>query len=315
MNLQEARSILELSPDADAAEAKKKYREFTKKYHPDINKDPGAEDKFKKINEAYQCVSTGKGTDKEDLSWQTSHQGFNPFGNHNMVPVEHVQLFTTISFKDSVLGCKRDLKFNRKVKCQECHGQGEVLLNNGCDKCNGRGSVSSQKGQILFKQTCPKCFGNVPRAPCKKCNTDGFLDAETSLNVTIPGGVQNSNILRLNGKGNYAGSFGPLEQYTDAHLHIQVTPEPGLTLEGSHVISNLEVSLLEALQGCQKTINTILGNKEIEIPARSRNKEEVIIPHLGVNRQGNHRVILDIKYPDDINKLIETLSSYNKEII
>lgn len=311
MNLKEAHSILELEQGADADTAKKKYRELTKRFHPDINKDPGAEDKFKKINEAYKVVSTGQSTDREDVTYH--HQsGFNPFDpfNRQGVPrrmVTHVELHTTISFKDSVLGCNQELKFNRQSKCVDCDGQGSQLLNNGCQLCNGKGTITMQRGNMIFTQTCNKCFGQTKTEACNKCNSTGVLDVETSVSVNIPGGILNKNVLRMSGMGNYAGGMMGMDQYTDAHLHINVTSDAELFLQGTDVISNLEISLLEALRGSTKTVKTVLGESQIDIKPMSRNKDEVVISQMGVNRLGNQRVILDVKYPKDINQLIDVL--------
>src|ERR1035437_2497404 len=201
MQIKEAYSILEIPQTSTPEEAKKKYRELSKKFHPDVNKDPGAESKFKKINEAYTYISSGKGDEE-------SYQSFNPFGQQNpfgrrhQVQVESINLYTTISFKESVFGSKKDLKFKRKGKCENCNGQGQYQLNNGCDKCNGRGQTVTVQGNMMFQQTCDKCRGRVKTETCTSCS-NGSIDTDVSINVTIPGGVESGNILRLNGMGNY----------------------------------------------------------------------------------------------------------------
>lgn len=309
MNLKDAYSILEIPQGTSPEDAKKKYRELTKKLHPDVNKEPDAEAKFKKINEAYQVVSTGKGTDRELRAPRQQH----PFGRH-FVQAEPINLSTTISFKESVLGCSKELKFNRTAKCKPCNGNGETGVNNGCPKCGGQGQVVGRQGNIIIVQTCDKCFGKTNVVDCPACSGNGLVQTEASMSVTIPAGRQNGDILRLLGMGHYCGNFGPMEQYSDAFLRINVISEPGLSLDGANVVSILQISLLEALQGCQKTINTIDGYKEIEVKSLSRNKEEVIIPKMGVNRFGDQRVILDVKYPDNSTYLINILSKSIKEI-
>ena len=317
MNLQEAYSILELSQGASQDEAKKKYRELTKKYHPDINKEPGAEDKFKKINEAYGCIQSGKGTDIEEPVFTRnpfSGFGFNPFGNQrqrNYQP-RHIQINETISFKESVFGCKKNISFNRKIKCPDCNGEGEQKLNNGCDKCHGIGTVTMRQGNMIFAMTCDKCGGMIKSQPCDKCNSTGAINSEASVEVNVPGGIRNGNILRLSGMGDFVGNFMSSEQHTDAHLLISVTPHPLLKLIDNDVVSTLTISLLESLTGCSKSIETLNGVQEIEIKPKSRNKEEVIIPKLGVNRIGSQRVIFDVQYPDDVSHLAEFLSIKNE---
>jgi molecular chaperone DnaJ len=116
---------------------------------------------------------------------------------------------------------------------------------------------------MVFVQTCNKCFGRMQAKQCTTCTATGIMDAEASVTVNIPGGVADHNILRVPGMGHFAGFlFGQLEQHTDVHLHVRVTPEPGLRLDGINVVSDLEISLLDALRGCKKTVNNLnLGTK------------------------------------------------------
>jgi molecular chaperone DnaJ len=313
MNLKEAYTILEIPQTSTPEEAKKKYRELTKKFHPDVNKSPDAEDKFKKINEAYQVVSTGKSTDRED----THHQNYNPFGGNpfsnfaqqQFYDAQPISIKTTISFKEAILGCEKDIKFNRNTKCTDCNGAGEISLNNGCTQCAGKGQVISRQGSMVFVRSCPKCNGKTEKKDCSTCKADGVLETEASVRVNIPGGVVDGNVLNLRGMGHFVGSFGPMDQHSDAHLHVKVIPEAGLSLVGSDVVSILEISLQEALQGCKKIIKTINGYQDIDVSIKTRNKDEVIIPNLGVNKIGNQRVIMDVRYPEDVSTIIELLNN------
>jgi molecular chaperone DnaJ len=316
MNLKEAHDILELSPGVSPDDAKKKYRELTKKYHPDVNKELGAEDKFKKINEAYRCVQSGKGTDREEPMIRNpfEHININPFGRQQRKYTEqpqHIQVNTTISFKESVLGCKKEVSFSRKAKCPDCDGSGEVNLNNGCDKCKGLGSITNRQGNMIFTQTCDKCGGRVKSQDCDKCKSEGNLESQVSVQVQIPGGIQNGNILRLGGMGNYVTNFMGMDQYTDAHLFVSVTPHESLKIQGNDVVFDLKISLLEAISGCIKSVDTINGSEKIVIDPKSRNKDEVVIKNIGVNGTGCQRVILDVIYPDDIIKLVASLTKVN----
>jgi molecular chaperone DnaJ len=309
MNLKDAYAVLEISQTATPDEVKKRYRELTKKYHPDRNKDAGAEDKIKKINEAYQVVTSGKSSDRESIRPRQGQNPFNPFGRQVTYQSSNIDLHITLTFKESIQGCKKEIKYKRQTKCPTCSGNGETKLNNGCVKCGGRGQITGQHNNMVFIQTCDKCYGKSEIESCSTCNTEGTMTAEASITVSIPGGVTDGSTLGLSGMGNFIGNFGPIEQHTDAHLHVKVIPEYGLSLEGIHVVCSLQLSLLEALQGCQKSVNTILGAHEIEIKPQSRNKDEVIIPHLGVSSKGNQRVILDVRYPDNINQLISVLAA------
>jgi molecular chaperone DnaJ len=311
MNLTEAYSVLELQSGASPEEAKKKYHELTKKFHPDVNKDAGAEDKFKKINQAYECVKNGKGDDRDvSTAYGHSNSGWNPFirQEKQVIQLEHVEVYLTIDFKDAVLGCKREIKYSRKSKCPECNGEGEIHLNNGCKKCNGKGSTTINRGGMIFVSTCPQCGGQSPTEDCKSCKAEGTAQADVSVHVNVPAGVIDGNVLRLQGMGNYAGSvMGVMDQYTDAFCHITVTPDLGLAIEGKCVVSNLSLPLLDAIRGCKRNVKTIFGTKEIQILPLSRHNDEVIIPHCGVGGTGDQRVLLNVQYPKNTDKLVDVL--------
>jgi molecular chaperone DnaJ len=301
MNLQEAYRTLELNDGASEDEAKKKFKELSFKYHPDRNKDADAIDKFKKINEAYSYIKEGKHRQEHIRS---------PFdGRHVYRQVENIDLYTTILFIDSVFGCKKEIKFKRHTKCHNCSGEGVIQLNNGCTTCGGKGNIITRQSNMIFSRTCDKCWGRREVKDCNICSGIGTLESEASASVNIPGGVESGVVLRLTGLGNYSGNFmGMVDQHTDVYLHLNVIQEPGLSLDGKDVVSEVDISLLEALQGCKKEVKTVSGNKEIEIKPLSKNKEEIIIPHLGVERVGNHRVSLNVAYPKDITKIVELLT-------
>lgn len=307
MNLKEAYAILELPQTATPDEAKKRYRELTKKYHPDINKDSGAEDKFKKINEAYQCVSTGQGTDKQ--TYASVNNTDNPFNRQRVIRLENVELHQTISFDESVFGSTKSFSYNRRSKCQSCNGEGEVKMNNGCVKCGGRGMIFTQQVNMMISQTCPACYGRMPRKPCAPCSSQGSVESTANVDVVIPGGTENGRVFRLQGMGNFAGAFMGLEQYTDAFLYINVTPKQGMSIIGMNVVSAINISLLEAIQGCKKTVKTLDGEKEITVKPFSKNKEEAAISKLGVNRRGDHVFIINVDYPKNTDKLVAALLS------
>src|SRR5713101_6045777 len=273
MNKQEAYSILGIPSTSTPEEAKKRYRDLSKTLHPDVCKEPDAELRFKKINEAYDIVS-GKSVNHQP---QQSHYR-NPFGRQTNNQPANIDVSISVSFKESVLGVKKDIKFNRQAKCNNCNGNGEYQINNGCDKCNGRGQITTRQGNMIFTRTCDKCHGRTQSEHCVDCNGSGLLDVETSVNVAIPGGIQDNNILRLGGMGNYVGSWVLGDQHTDAHLRVNVMPEQGLSIDGMNVVSHINISLIEALSGCQKNIRTIDGDQQINIAPMSKNKEEVIIP-------------------------------------
>lgn len=305
MNLKEAYAALEIPEGSSETEAKKKFRELSKKLHPD-NKETGNEAAFKKINEAYQRIQKGE---DDPVPMQGGGGWGSHFRRQQVVELQNVEVSTTVSFKESVLGTKKDIKYQRQAKCQNCGGQGAIKLNNGCKKCGGKGQTVVRQGNMVAVTTCDQCYGRSNLEECKLCSGQGFLHTDVSVHVSVPAGILNGSTLRLQGMGNFAGAMfmGFGDQYTDAFLHITVTSEPGLTIEGRNVVSHLSISLLDALRGCERSVNTIYGRKTAKIKPGTRNKEEVIIPHCGVGGMGDQRVILDVQYPKDTDKLIGVL--------
>lgn len=317
---QEAYSLLGLTPDASDDQAKKKFRELSKTLHPDVNKDSDATEKFQKISQAYDCIKEKKFDDNQsmqDFSGFGGFQGGFPggfnihdfFSNHfgqdreDQPPIE---VSVVISFKEAIFGCKKELSFNRKTKCQSCNGQGHIKLNNGCKQCGGSGMFTRQSGNMVFQQQCPKCHGRSQHESCKTCNTEGSQDSTTNISVNIPAGISN-NTLRLAGIGHFVSNSHFGDRHADVYVHVSVIAEDGLRQENNDVVSDLSISLLDAVMGCKKSIRTLDGEKEIEIKPSSKNKEEIYIPNLGVARVGNHRVILNVEYPSNTDKLINFL--------
>lgn len=295
-------------------EAKKKFRNLSKKYHPDVSKESDAEAKFKRINEAYDYIKSGKGEEPDFGDFKSNGPGWggfgfggDPFAQRHHIRIEHIQKDITVSFKESVWGARKTITFRRKIRCEECRGNGSIRLNNGCDKCGGFGMINSIRGNMMVSQTCPQCLGSVKNDVCSSCSGKGYKEGTTSLEITIPPGIMDGNILRLQGMGNYAGKMMGMDQASDVHVVVAVIPEPGLSIEGKDVVSRISIPLLDALKGVKKTVKTIDGMKDIKIKPKSKHKDNITIPRLGVAKVGNHRVILDVEYPTDIETIIEIL--------
>lgn len=304
MRLNEAYSILELKNDASPEEVKKQYKKLAKIYHPDINKAPDASEKFKKINEAYEKIQKGEQDDVPMNNWAQNIGfpfNFNNFNFHqsNRIDADDIYKQTNITFAESVLGCDKSISYRRNVKCKVCDGGGEVHENNGCASCNGLGRTIRRNGNIVMTAVCASCKGKIKTKPCTNCREQGFINSEISISVKIPPGIKDKNTLRIHGMGNFAGTgFVGNDEYTVLYLTCNVEQDSDLFIINSDVICKLQLPLLEALSGCKKNVKTIDGQKEITIPSMSKNKDEIVIPNMGVAGQGNQRVILDIIYPD-----------------
>jgi molecular chaperone DnaJ len=343
MNRQEACKILGIDPSATEDEIKKRYRELTKKYHPDINKEPGAEDRFKQINVAHSYLTNyhpthptpfggtnqppGQYTRKVDPSnaqdmndlfkeFFSNHEFFNfqnsPFGKPFVNQVPQIIINQTVSFAESVRGTDRVVSYERQESCNACAGKGGTQVDKPpCGGCGGKGRIDSgvtATGKVSHSRICTKCYGiTKDKVMCNSCHGTGTFGVMRTCKVNIPAGVSNGVSLRLPGMGNFCLLFNK-PQYLDAVMQISVTPDPDMHLEGVDVVSKLGIGLLDMLQGGTLKVPTVYGDKEVEVKPRSKHLDEIVVPGCGIrSKNGNHRVQLSVQYPSDLTKVIEVL--------
>lgn len=329
MNIKEAFDVIGLPKTASEDELKAKYKSLAKQYHPDIYKeDP---EKFKKINEAYQLIEDYRSNPSKydppnpfrrapfddfggfDINFNDIFGGHpNPFVNTVEQPrtFQHqpLNVRVNLSFKESVIGCEKEIQFNKFIKCDKCNGRGKELLKNGCNSCDGFGKVTSSSKGMIFTRICGKCNGRNNTVPCVKCNSIGINNIESNIKIHIPPGTINNSTLRLKGAGHYVGPSAFGDVHMDVFVSVNVEEEQGLTLEGANVVAKIDVSLLDALTGCSREVKTIYDTRTVHIPAGSKNKDEIALSGCGVPTVGGvQRVILNVEYPSDINSLIKYL--------
>jgi molecular chaperone DnaJ len=328
MNYAEACKILEIEAGLSEAEISKQFRKLAAKYHPDINKDPEAIQKSKQLSEAYQFLKDYKpspvnGVGLDPNQWTGLHDdihldfiqnmfrntirgqgpkvyvGARPFKRRPQIQVE-----TTINFTESVLGTVKKITLDRYGKCDRCVGAG-TLAGGECATCEGKGHHDRRQGNMDVRISCWVCRGaGKERVACESCKGTGVTQSQTLTDIKIPPGVVDGQILRLPGGGDFIPELMSSE---DAHLKVTVIADDELKIQGTDVVSNISLSLLEALQGQTREVRTVLGNREIHIPPGSKHQEEIVIANHGVGQVGNHLVKLEVSYPEDLTGLINFL--------
>lgn len=320
MNIQECYELLEVKSDISDDDLKAKFKKLAAKYHPDIYPDP---EKFKKINSAYQAVmdyrqNPQKYEPKQSGFWSNMpgidpnffiNLDFQEEWSQNQIKANHIKIHTKLNFSESVLGAVKEISYEHFIKCRECDGAGSRKIKNDCKDCDGFGRVTVKQQGAVFRAACNKCYGNnVKNEACKKCNGKKTISENRTGNVQIPPGVQNGHNLRLAGEGNFAGRSFFGDAYTDVFVMVQVEPDKEMYIKGNDVCCNQKISLLEALEGTKKEIDTVYGKKEIVVQPKSKHCDEIKIPKCGVkNTNGYHIVKLSVDYPEDVTHLIEVL--------
>ena len=328
MDIKEAYKTLEVDPNISDDELKSVYKKLALKYHPDRYED---KEKFKVINSAYQAVSKyrenpaayeaqyaprqhqggGFGFNIQDILDQMQNQQRGQ--QQQSYDTRPIQVHTKISFKDSVIGVDKEITYKKNIKCESCDGNGKERVSNGCKACNGFGRMIRNQQGMSFSSTCDKCLGrNIKFNNCNGCNAKGVQSVDTTLNIHIPPGTP--DILRLRGAGNFAGSAMFGDAYADTYLNINIEKDKELRLDGADVIVNMNISLLDALTGCEKEVRTIYDMRMIKIPAKTKNKDVVKIDGCGIKQQnGKQVVILNIDYPENTEALIKFLNNKKKK--
>lgn len=312
--------VLGVSKSATDEEIKRSFRKLAKQYHPDVNKEEGAAEKFKEIGEAYSVLSdenkrrqydqfghaafdgtagggfsgfdgfSGFGFDDIDLGSifeQFMGGGFSSrrsSGNRPVQGDDHL-VHIDLSFEEAVYGCSKDFKINLKEKCSSCNGDGGHNPET-CKSCNGRGRVVTQQRTILgvmqSETTCPECHGSGKtfKSTCSDCNGKGLVKKNKSLTINVPSGVDNGDKMRMPKKGSAGLNGGP---NGDVYVEFSVKEHPIYNRDGSDIYVNVPLTITEAVMGCEKEIPTVQGTQVIKIDAGVQNGDKVRLKGKGID--------------------------------
>ncbi len=182
------------------------------------------------------------------------------------------QASVTISFEESAKGCKRTVETMRIESCDSCKGSG---CENGsspktCPDCHGRGQVTTQQrtpiGVIQSSKPCPKCNGRgtIIEKPCKKCNGAGRVRKPVKLDINIPAGVDDRQIITVRGQGNKGVNGGPSG---DLNIVVNVRPHPIFERDGYNVWVDMHLTFMQVALGCTIQVPTLDGKVEYSVPA------------------------------------------------
>ena len=335
--------VLGVGKDADAKEIKKAYRKLAMKYHPDKNPgDKDAEEKFKEINEAYEVLSDEEKRSTYDrfghdgLNGQGGFgggQGFGGFGGSGFGGFEDIfgDIFgssfgggfggsssrrrgpkrgadirqsVTISFEDAAFGKKIKVKINRSEECEECHGSGARpgTSKKTCPTCHGSGTPF---GNIASQRTCSTCDGEgeINESPCNKCHGKGSIRKTKTIEVDIPAGIDDGQMIKLSGQGEVGEKGGPRG---DLYIVVNVQKHDIFTREGYDVYIEMPIRFTQAALGDKLEVPTLDGKVSYTLPEGTQTGtvfrlREKGIPKLRSNSRGDQYVKVIIDTPKKLN--------------
>jgi molecular chaperone DnaJ len=315
--------VLGVSRSATEDEMKTAYRRLAKKYHPDVNKDQGAEEKFKEATEAYNVL-----TDKQKRAAYdrfghaaTSGAGANPFegfsgmggfsdifeqffggmgqqpggGQRRVQKGADLKTNVTLTFEEAVFGCEKEGIIDRYDTCGRCKGSraepGSETIR--CETCQGRGEIrrtqNSIFGQFINVTTCDRCRGEgrIIVNLCKECRGDGRIRVTKPLMVKIPAGIDSSRQIRISGEGE-AGPRGTLPG--NLYVGIVIKDHPLFKRKDNDILLELPLNVWQAALGDRVEVPTVDGPIEIEVKPGAQSGDVVRLREKGVPfLQGNGR--------------------------
>ena len=354
--------ILGVSRDVDKDELKRAYRRLARQYHPDVNKEPGAEEKFKEISRAYEVLSEpdtrarydrfgeagvggaagGSGFDYSDMGgfadiFETIFSGFGggvgtgasqSRRRNGPVRGDDLRLDLKLDFKEAVFGGEKQIKIPHLESCDTCNGTG-AKPGTGvktCETCGGNGQVRRATrtpfGSFAQVTTCTTCngTGQVIEEKCSTCHGAGRQQETKKLKITIPPGVDNGTRLRVSGEGDAGMRNGTPG---DLYVYLFVESDKEFTREGINIRSEITISYLQAILGCNLQVNTVDGKEDLTIPAGTQPNTVLTIENKGVPRlgnpvsRGNHLLTVKIDIPTKVNseerELLEKLAAVRGE--
>jgi molecular chaperone DnaJ len=295
--------VLGVEKSASVDDIKKSYRKLAMKYHPDVNKEAGSEDKFKEISEAYAILSDEQKRSKYD---QFGHAGMNGytdadifnnanfndifrdmgFGNYdNLFDVffggrgggrssgrgSDLRYDLEVDFKEAAFGVDKEIVFPRMDACETCNGSGAKpgTKVTTCPACGGTGQVrqitQSLFGQMVRVGACNKCKGRGKTfdTPCPTCHGTGKSRHVRKINVKIPAGVEEGMQLRVGGEGE-AGMNG---QTGDLYVVVHVKSHPYFQRYGDDILCVMPITVAQAALGDEVEVDTLNGRAKLKIPA------------------------------------------------
>lgn len=308
--------VLGLSKTATEADIKKAYRSLAKKFHPDVNKEKGADEKFKEVQVAYETLSDPQKRASYDqfghAGMEGAQGGFGDYGDINDIfgsffgggfgqssrrssnqprQGDDRLMRMNIEFMDAIFGKETSFTIDVDETCSECLGSGahsreDVKV---CSTCNGRGQVTQQQrtpfGVFQSTAPCPDCRGTGKKITkaCAKCKGTGHEHKKVTVDLKIPAGIQSGQRLRVPNRGERGVNGGP---NGDLYIEINVGKHKNFAREGIDIRIQIPISAVDATLGTKVDVPTVHGDVELTIPPATQHGTQFRLKGKGVPELG-----------------------------
>ena len=313
--------ILGVSRDASENDIKKAFRRKARELHPDVNQAPDAEEQFKQLNEAYDCLSDpNKKRMYDQYGTADAAQGFGGYQSVNMDDIfggmgdifssffggmggrggggarvrregRDMAIGLRLTLEEVACGVKKEIAYDRLATCEECGGTGSA--DDGaeveCTTCHGQGRVVSVQrtfmGDMQTATTCPDCGGKgtIIQNPCPECNGQGRVPDRERVNIDIPAGIRDGQQVRISGRGEAGMNGAPAG---DLLATVRVEPDKYFERDGDHLHCRATISVAQAALGATIEVTGVMpGEKvKVKIPDGTQNGDVIRCKGSGMPR-------------------------------
>jgi molecular chaperone DnaJ len=328
--------VLGVSREASETEIKKAFRGLARELHPDVNKEPDAEDRFKEAAEAYEVLSDAERRRTYDAYGQEGLRsggydpgagfgsiddifqaffgggGFGFGGGRRAAAGGDIAIAVDIELAEVATGVRREVTYEVVDACEHCHGNGAEPGTpiTTCERCGGAGELRQVTrtpfGQMVRSAPCDVCggAGKIPQTPCEVCGGSGRTRQSRTSAIDVPAGIEDGQRMRISGAG-HAGEPGA--PAGDLYVEVRVAEDERFERDGSDLISTASIPATEAMLGTTVTVPTLEGEEEIEVEAGTQPGHQYVLkgiglPRLNGRRRGNQRVILEVFVPTNLSE-------------
>lgn len=228
-----------------------------------------------------------------------------------------------ITLEEAFQGMSKEIQFTSSTQCKSCEGTGssDGKLDT-CTTCRGMGKIRVQQGFFTIERACPDCHGEGQKIkhPCKECHGTGKTQAERTLSIKVPMGVEDNTRIRLAGEGEPGSRGAPPG---DLYIFLSVKPHDIFTRQGNDLHCEVPIRMSTATLGGEIEVPTIEGTKiKLKIPAGTQPNDKFRLKNKGMRilkstARGDGFVHVMVEIPVNLNKeqkeLIEKFDQEMKE--
>jgi molecular chaperone DnaJ len=339
--------VLGVQRTASDVEIKRAFRNQARKYHPDVNKEPDAEERFKEINEAYEVLSDASKRSAYDryghAGQSAAFEGFSDLGGFADIfetffgggtrrgthrgPQRGADLRydMSISFEEAVFGTEKEIEIPTLQTCERCGGNGAEPGSGAttCPRCHGSGELrrvqQSVFGQFVNVVMCEMCAGEgqVVGSPCKECRGTGREERKKKISIKIPAGIDRGQQIRYPGEGEIGPKSGPAG---DLYIVVDVQDHPLFTRDGVDIYYALPLNVAQAALGDELNVPTLDGETDLRIPPGTQHGRKFRfrgkgVPHLRSTQRGDMYVVARVDVPTKLtHRQRELFEELEKEL-